>query len=201
MDRLLIIDWGITIIVISDRNPKKNSDIWQMFFERMETKKFIFTVYHAQTDKISERTNQTMEIIIRFFTTNYPNTNFVLIFPFLQRQFNNSFNAITGLSANKFNYGFKVRETFSNFTEPKTYDLFTQRLEYRPKTVDVSAFANVKTKFYYDLRHIPLLLNAGDQIYLKFLHGYKFRGRFNKRVSQQRCGPFKIVKRIKRIIY
>ena len=97
-----------------------------MFFERMGTGLFIFTVYHPQIDKISERTNQTVEIIIRFLTTNYPDINFVLNFPSLQTQFNNSFNTITGLSVNEFDYGFKVRKTFSNFTEPKIYDLPAQ---------------------------------------------------------------------------
>ena len=32
LDRLLITDWGIPIIIISDRNPEKISDIWLFFF-------------------------------------------------------------------------------------------------------------------------------------------------------------------------
>ena len=49
-----------------------------MFFERMGIKLFNFTVYHPQTDGISERINQSVEIIIRFFTINYLEVNFVL---------------------------------------------------------------------------------------------------------------------------
>ena len=118
LDRLFIIDWGIATVIMSNWDPKFFSDICQVFFERMGIKLLTFTVYHPQTDGISKRTNQTGEKTIRFFITNYPDTNFVLIFPFLQTQFNNSFNITTGFSANEFNYGFKVRETFSNFTEP-----------------------------------------------------------------------------------
>ena len=40
--------------------------MWQIFFQRIGIKLFIFTVYHPQTDGISERINQTMEITIRF---------------------------------------------------------------------------------------------------------------------------------------
>ena len=94
-----------------------------MFFYRMGIKLFIFTVYHPQTDGISKRTNQTFEITIRFFITDYPDISFVLNFPSFQTQFNNSINVITGFSANEFSYGFKMRETFSSFTEPKIYDL------------------------------------------------------------------------------
>ena len=166
-----------------------------MIFERMGTKLFIFTVYHPQTDGISERINQTVEIIIRFLITNYPDIKFVFIFPFFQVQFNNSFNTITGLFANEFNYKFKMRETFSSLTEPKKIDLPAQRLEYRQKTVDVFAFANVETKFYYDSRHIPLLLHVGDQIYFKLYHGYELPSRLNKKVSQERCGFFRVFKK------
>ena len=73
-------------------------------------------------------------------------------FPFFQTQFNNSFHAIINFSANEFNYGFKIRDTFSNFTEPEFFDLPTQRLKYRQKTADAFAFVNVKTKMYYDSR-------------------------------------------------
>ena len=69
----------------------------------MGIKLLILTVYHPQTDKILELTNQTMEIIIRFFTTNYPEANLVLTLLFFHTQFNNSFNANTGLSANESN--------------------------------------------------------------------------------------------------
>ena len=107
-----------------------------------------FRFADVPNDGISKRTNQAMEITTLFFITNYPDINFVLTFPFFQAQLNNLFNAITGLSANEFNYGFKMREMFFNLTEPKTSDLLAQRLKYRQETIDVSAFANVKTKIY-----------------------------------------------------
>ena len=201
LDRLFIIDWGIPTVIISDRDPKFLSEMWQEFFQRMGAKLLTFTVYHPQIDGISERTNQTMEITIRFFTINYPEINFVLTLLFLQAQLNNSFNTITGLSANKLSYGFNVRETFSSFTAPKNFDLPTQRLKYRQKTADVSAFVNVKTKIYYDSRHMVLLLNARNKVYLKLHHGYEFPSRPNKKVSHQRCGPSPVFKKIKRLAY
>ena len=102
LDLLFIIDWGIPAVIISDRDPKFFSDMWQRIFERMGTKLFIFTAYHPQTDGTSKRTNQTVEIIIRIFTTNYPEVNFLLTLFSLQTNFNNSFNAITDFSANEF---------------------------------------------------------------------------------------------------
>ena len=100
----------------------------------MGTRLFGFTAYHPQTDGISKRTNPMVEINIRFFTTNYPEINFVLALFFLQRDSRIYLNAITGLSINEFSYGFKMRETFSSFTESEIYyDLPAQRFEYRQK--------------------------------------------------------------------
>ena len=53
-----------------------------------------------------------------------------------------------------------MRETFSNFTEPKKFDLPARRLKYRQKMANTSAFVNVKTKIYYNARHVPLLINV-----------------------------------------
>ena len=163
----MIIDWGIPAVIISDRDPNFFPDIWQMFSGRMGTKLFIFTVYHPQTDGISKRTNQTVEITIRFLITNYPDINLVLTFPSFQTQFNKSFNITTGFSVNEFNYGFKIRETFSGFTEPNSFDLPAQCLKYRQEITDVTAFVNVEANIYYDVRHTPLLSNAEDQISLE----------------------------------
>ena len=49
----------------------------------------------------------------------------------------------------EFKYGFKMRETFSSFTELKKIDLSTQRLKYRQEVPDASAFVNIKTKFLF----------------------------------------------------
>ena len=47
----------------------------------MGIKLFVFTVYYLQTDGISERINQRVEITIRFFITNYLDSNIVLTLP------------------------------------------------------------------------------------------------------------------------
>ena len=201
LDRLLIADWGIPAAIVSDRDPKFMSEMWQTFFQRMGTKLLTSTAYHPQTDGTSERTNQTVEIAIRFLITNYPDINFVLALPSLQAQLNNSANVATGLSPNEINYGFKVREALTSLTERQATDLPAQRLEYRQEAADATAFANAKAKIYYDARHVPLRFKAGDYAYLRLHHGYQLPGRPNKKVSQQRCGPFLVKRRVGRLAY
>lgn len=177
--------------------------MWQVFFQRLSTNQLTSIAYHPQTNGTSERTNQIVEIAIRFLVTNYPDISYVLTLPSLQAQLNNSPSVATDLSPNEINYGFKVREALSSLTqlEESPADLPTQRLKYRREAVDATTFANAKAKIYYDVRHTSLLFKAGDYAYLRLHHGYQLPGRPNKKVSQQRCGPFLVKRRVGRLAY
>ena len=117
LNKLFIIDWKLFIVIILNRNWKFLSNMWQTFFDRFDIKLFIFIVYHLYTNDIFERTNQIVEIAIRFFIINYFDVNFVLILSILQIQLNNSFNVVIDLLINEINYNFKIRETLFNITK------------------------------------------------------------------------------------
>lgn len=84
LDRLLVADWGLPEAIISNRDAKFLSDMWTTFFKRLGTKLLTSTAYHLQTDRLSERTNQTVKIALRFLITNNPDVNWVLALPALQ---------------------------------------------------------------------------------------------------------------------
>lgn len=58
------------------------------------------------------------------------------------------------------------------------------------------AFANVLSKDRYDNLQKMIRLKAGDKVFLRLHHGYKIPGEPNKKLSNQRCGPFTIERRI-----
>ncbi|GJP40371.1 hypothetical protein CLOM_g24641 [Closterium sp. NIES-68] len=60
---------GIPAAIISDRDPKFTSKFWQDMWARYGTRLQFSSAYHPQTDGQTERTNQTMEQLIR---TNFP---------------------------------------------------------------------------------------------------------------------------------
>ena len=143
------------------------------------------TTYYFQIDKIFEKTNQIVEIIIRFFIINYSNINFVLTLSIFQIQINNFANVIIDLSTNEINYEFKIRETLSNLIiEKKIVDLFAQRLKYRRETINATIFVNVKTKIYYNVRHVSLIFKTNDYVYLRLYYDYQLFDRFNKKIIQ-----------------
>ena len=61
-----LIDWGLPGELITDRNPKFLSAFWMALFTKLEVKLLYSTAYHPQIDGSSERTNQTVEIALRF---------------------------------------------------------------------------------------------------------------------------------------
>ena len=201
-ERLLIVDWNISVIMIFDRDSKFLSDMWRIFFQLMNTKLFIFTAYHSQIDDFFERTNQIVKIIIRFLITNYSNFNFILVLSALQTQMNNVLNATIDLSANEINYDFKIRDTLFNFfVTSVVVNLSVQRLKYRQEVVDATTFVNVKVKIYYDARHTSFLFKAEDYAYFRLHHEYQLSSRLNKKIFQQRCGFFLVKKKVDRLTY
>ena len=72
INRLLKADWGIPQAIISDRDAKFMSEFWRTTFRQLDISMLTSTVYHPQTDRQSERTNQTIKIALRFLLTELP---------------------------------------------------------------------------------------------------------------------------------
>ena len=62
-----LIDWGLPKELITDRDPKFLSKFWAELFASRGVKLLYSMAYHPQTDGSSKRTNQTVEIALRFF--------------------------------------------------------------------------------------------------------------------------------------
>ena len=161
LDRLLIIDWNISKIIIFDRNFKFMSNLWQIFFIRLDTRLLVVISYHSQIDEVFERTNQIVKIAIRYFIIEHFDIDYVLIFSSIQTQFNNTFNTFTDLISNEIIYDFKDKNALFNITRidiVNAQNLSTQRLKYQRKAINAIVFATTKIKIYYDVRHTSIFL-------------------------------------------
>ena len=211
MNRLLIANWGLPEKIISDRDFKFLSEFWISIFEKLEINLFMSTAYHLQTDGQSERTNQTLKIVLRFFITKNPEMNWSVTLSLIQANMNNSPNATTGFTPNEIVYGFKVRDRLTAlFTtiggklmqdKKLKKSLNETRLQVKQEASDAVFFGNAKAKLMYDKRHKPLLLKEGDKAYLRLHKGYKLPGEPNRKLFNQRCDPFLIKRRIGRLAY
>ena len=175
LNRLMTADWGLPKVIISDRDPKFLSELWKTWFSQLNVQLLTSTSYHPQTDGQSERTNQTIEIALRYYLSTIDNVHrWPQIIPLLQVRINNS-TTITGRSPNEILYGFKTREPLdlilpasTNVNSEQQQDRNSvEQLDQQPPYIqaridaaDAIALAAMEAKKYYDGRHkaafIPL---------------------------------------------
>src|SRR2546421_4645816 len=51
------------------------------------------------------------------------------------------------------------------------------------------------------MKHQPLHLKRGDKVYLQLHRGYNLPGKPNAKISQQRAGPFTVLRKVKNLAY
>lgn len=87
---------NLPAIQIGDRDPIWLSAFIQAVFSKLGTRFPATTAYHPQLDGQSERTNQTVEVALRFFTATYPDAEWTEALSYIQAERNNSRNSSTG---------------------------------------------------------------------------------------------------------
>ena len=112
LDKLADINWGLPRAIISDRDRKFVSDLWKRIFEALKTKLLISTAYHPQTDSLSERTNQTAEIALRYFIATLEDPRqWPKLLPRMSSSLNNSTKySSTNQTPTQVLYSFRIRE-------------------------------------------------------------------------------------------
>ena len=204
LNALLIADWDIPKEIISNKNSKFLSDLWQAIFTKIETRLLTSTAYHPQTNDSSERTNQTVKIVLRFFITMFSNVKWSIFLSTLQAQLNNSFNTATKLAPNEIVYEFKTKELIAAVdakVDNIPDNILNRRLKYQRETADATVFAQAKAKIYYDVKHQPILFHSENKVYLRLYHEYQLPDRFNRKMFNQRCESFTVKRRVGRLAY
>ena len=202
VDRLELGDWGLPKALLSDRDPKFLSELWTAIFEKLNVKLLYSTAYHPQTDGQSERTNQTAEIMLRFFVAGLERPElWPRLLPRLQAIMNSSISAATGKIPNEIIYGFKPNQPLDLVAASSMPELKPPIA--RISAADALAFASINAKHYYDKHHQPLFLKEGSFALLRLHKGYNIpaNASITKKLGQQYTGPFKVLRRIGSLAY
>ena len=112
LDRMAALNWGLPRAIISDRDRKFVAGLWKQIFHQLKVKLYYSTAYHPQTDGMSERSNQTAEIALRYYITNLEDSRrWPDILHRMSAALNNSTNySSTHRTATQVMYGFRTRE-------------------------------------------------------------------------------------------
>ena len=202
------VDWGLPKAIISDRDRKFMSDFWKAVFAKLGSKFLTSTAYHPQTDGQSERTNQTVEIALRYYLTSNPDYDWSNYLPTLRGILNNLPSSTTGKCPNEVVYGCRLRDILSLLTpdlektdNDEANDFLANQRVVVKETEEAIAWANLKSKGIYDKHHRPIEFQIGDDVFLKLHHGYSLPGVDNMKLSNQRAGPFQVLEKVGKLAY
>ncbi|GKA43949.1 putative reverse transcriptase domain-containing protein [Tanacetum coccineum] len=161
---------GVPVSIISDRDGRFTSHLWQALQEALGTRLDMSTAYHPQTDGQSERTIQTLEDMLRACVMDFGGS-WDTHLPLIEFSYNNSYHTSIKCAPFEALYGRKCRSPViwtevgeSQLIGPEIVQETTEKIfqiKERLKT------ARSRQKSYADKRRKPLEFEVGDRVLLK----------------------------------
>jgi transposase InsO family protein len=99
---------GVPDSLLSDRDPRFTAHFWRSLWDRLGTKLTMSTAYHPQTDGQTERSNRTLEEMLRSYV-NWRQTDWDVHLSTLEIAFNNAKQSSTGFTPYYLNSGQEIR--------------------------------------------------------------------------------------------
>ncbi|KAK4701806.1 putative transposase, partial [Phenoliferia sp. Uapishka_3] len=191
---------GLPDDIVSDRGSVFTSEFWQALQDLCRIKSNLSTAFHPQSDGQTERVNQTIEQIIRFYT-NYLQDDWDDLLPIAQFAYNDAAHSSTHTSPFVATYGYSPRLDVSVPAEAKRFsnraaETLVSRMKRIHELVKVEiGRANVRAAKYYDARKSEAqIYNIGDPVFLSARNITTKRP--SKKLDSKNLGPFKILRPI-----
>nr|GEY77864.1 putative reverse transcriptase domain, ribonuclease H-like domain, aspartic peptidase domain protein [Tanacetum cinerariifolium] len=181
---------GISVSIISDRDPRFASNFWRSLQNTLGTRLDMSTAYHLETDGQSERTIQTLEDMLRACAIDF-GKGWVNHLPLVEFSYNNSYHATIKAASFEALYGQKCCSPVC-WTEVGEAQILDPELiqETTEKIVQIKErmqAAHDRQKSYADLKRKPMEFQVTNRVMLKVSPGkgvvrFGKRGKLNPRV-------------------
>eukprot|EP00268_Persea_americana_P054813 TRINITY_DN6322_c0_g1_i1.p1 TRINITY_DN6322_c0_g1~~TRINITY_DN6322_c0_g1_i1.p1 ORF type:complete len:1140 (-),score=111.45 TRINITY_DN6322_c0_g1_i1:645-4064(-) len=191
---------GVPASIVSDRDTRFVSQFWKSLQRAMGTKLNFSTAYHPQTDGQTERTNQTLEDMLRACAIDFSDSWDEQL-PLAEFAYNNSYHSSIQMAPFEALYGRSCCSPICweevgdrRILGPEWVQTSTENIK---KIRDRLKTAQSRQKSYADKRRRELKFEVGDSVFLKVS---PTRGvmRFGKKgkLSPRYIGPFKVTGRV-----
>jgi len=190
---------GSPLRLISDRDKLFTSDFWGQFCSHLGIKPTFSTAFHPQTDAQTERSNRTIEEVLRSFTSDASGAWDDLL-PYVEFSMNNSKNASTQETPFFLNSGKHPRTPVTNqlpnrtpgtHVLPSIESIFRDRDEVLLRVRRLLQAAQDRQKHYADSSRRQHPFAAGHQVLLSTTN-FRFQGKGRKKLYPKFVGPFPI---------
>ncbi|KAK8946881.1 hypothetical protein KSP39_PZI007254 [Platanthera zijinensis] len=196
---------GVPRSIVSDRDGRFTSGDWRLVHKLLGTKLHFSTAFHPQTDGQTERTNRTLEDMLRMCALDF-GKNWEDHLGVVEFAYNNSYQASIQMTPFEALYGRKCRT-------PLAWAETGETKLYRRKELDDAnsiirlirerlMVAQDRQDKYYNAKHRNVEFTVGDWVYLK-IKPFKGVSRIRrlKKLSPRYLGPFEVVERIGEAAY
>ena len=200
---------GLSLNIVSDRDSKFTSAVWQRLCELWPMAQKMSSGFHPQTDGQTERTNRTLEQMIRCYISGDLETWDTLLAP-LEFAYNNATSASTGYTPFFLNYGrhprvpaalVHVQSGDGSSSKVPTVESFVGLMdELRRQAQEHIRAAQQRQKHYADLKRSEVEYNKDDKVLLNTVN-LKLTSAGARKILPKYVGPFRILERIGKVAY
>jgi len=188
--------WGFPCTIISNRDKRFLSGLWQALLSCVGIRSLAMTSYHPNADRQLERTNQMLEVMLRYLVNSSQSDWLSKLLP-LQAACNNMEAVSTKNSPNELIYGKKLRTALEVAMVPLPIparaiplpELCTVEPQEAATTIAITQMA--MTKQYDAKRTMPDF--STSYAFLRLVTGYSIPSTCEHKLPQQRIGPFTIL--------
>ena len=198
---------GLPESIISDRDPKFTANFWNCLWKCTGTQLRMSTAHHPQSDGQTERTNMTLESMLRAVISHNQKDweNYLCHAEFA---FNSYKNASTKYSPFELNYGYVPRSpsiTFNadNNNNPAAEEYLKEMKQRFQSAYENIEFAQQKMRENHDQGIKRSNIKVGDQVMIstKLTTPMHLQSRANKALQDKWHGPYKVLEIISNNAY
>src|SRR3954468_687818 len=198
---------GLPKSIISDHDAKFTSKFWKTLFQTLGTKLAMSTAFHPQTDGQTERANQTLEDMLRAFTS-YRQDDWDLQLTAAEFAYNNAPNASTSMSPFKINAGRDPLNPYGTITSipdqvPATHDFLEEISNATKVAHDALVLAKAHQERNANKSRRDVQFSVNDQVLLSSAHINlaSQAKRPSKKLQHRFIGPYRVTQKISPVAY
>ena len=198
--------FGLPRGIISDRDPKYTSAFWGALFAALGTKLHMTTAFRPQSDGQSERTNQSVEQMLRC-KCMHDQERWLEFVPDVCQAYNGNVHASTGFSPAELLFGYQPRTVLdlavtsdTGLTNQSAADMLESMRKNLAEAREQLQQAKKWQADSYNKRHVALSLAVGDQVMLSSKH-IELKASLSSKLKVKWLGPYKVVKVVSPVSY
>jgi len=194
---------GVPTHIISDRDPRFTSKFWKQLWNLLGTQLKMSTSHHPQTDGQTERSNRTLEDILRHYVSKQQD-DWDQHLTAAEIAVNSSVHASTGFTPFYLNYGdhpyFPTHIPLDTINNNTVYELMQQLERNIELARNNMEMARNKQTHYANQHRRDVVFKEGEMVWLSTQH-LNLPDGITRKLSSRYTGPFQILEVISPVNY